>query len=171
MSKRKKSPIKLKNTGKSTRITNDNKPKNDQDEKVSFKFEYNNWLKSTQTNDFYNYLRDEKEFIKHIIYIFHELVPGIDVKTFSQHKHIHPIRGEQKKIVDKAIRTIHGNIQADDLWQLGQKGGLRLICNKLNNSYIPLIIDYHHTIYPSEKHNERDIGKYNYCPIDYYKKK
>ena len=62
------------------------------------------------------------------------------MKTFNQYKHIHPIQGKQKKIVDKAIRTIHGNIQADDLWQFGKKGGLRLICNKLNNSYISMIV-------------------------------
>lgn len=166
---KKKNKIKS-GTNKISRIKNNTQPK-ESTSKVLFSFEYENWLKAEQMNDFTNYVKDSNYFTKSIIYIFHELIPKIDISDINKNKHIHPISGDNRQKLVKIITKIHGSIEVDDLWQFGIKGGLRLICNKLDNVFIPLLIDYHHCTYQSVKHNQQDISRYSYCPIEDFKNK
>ena len=166
---KKKNKIKS-NTNKISRIKNNTQLK-ESTSKILFRFEYENWLKAEKMDDFSNYVKDSNYFTKSIIYLFHELIPNIDITNINKNKHIHPISGDNRKKLVKIITKIHGSIEVDDLWQFGIKGGLRLICNKLDNVFIPLLIDYHHCTYQSVKYNQQDISRYSYCPIEDFKNK
>lgn len=146
------------------------------DKKMIFQFEYSNWLKSFKHGDFTTYLQDEKMYNKLITFLFSNLIPKITSEWQTQRqsnewKHFHRIRDTKAKgIYNRAIRDIHPSISVEslDLWQFGlAQESLRLICHQAPNTNIlyPLLIDYHHLGYPSQKYNQTDYSSYNYCPI------
>lgn len=141
---------------------------------ITFNFEYPNWLKGVRTKEFSNYLVDDNEFNKNIVYILHELIPIITKEGLSQSKHSHEITEKPRKKIKKVLQEIHGNSFAveeiESLWQLGIKGGIRLICLRKENVFTPVLIDHHHKLYESQKHNQNDTKNYSYCPIDSYKR-
>lgn len=58
-----------------------------------------------------------------------------------------------------------GQLEDLELYQLGLKGSVRVICGKVDNTLYPLLIDHHHLGYDSQKYNQRDTNSFNYCPI------
>jgi hypothetical protein len=59
-----------------------------------------------------------------------------------------------------------GQLEDLELYQLGLKGSVRVICGKVDNTLYPLLIDHHHLGYDSQSYNQRDTSKFTYCPID-----
>jgi len=99
--KKKKNKIKS-NTNKISRIKNNTQLK-ESTSKILFRFEYENWLKAEKMDDFSNYVKDSNYFTKSIIYLFHELIPNIDITNINKNKHIHPINGENRQKLVKII--------------------------------------------------------------------
>lgn len=58
-----------------------------------------------------------------------------------------------------------GQLEDLDLYQIGLKRSIRVICGKVENTLYPLLIDHHHLGYDSQKYNHRDTSKFGYCPI------
>lgn len=151
------------------------------DSPLTFNFSKHKWIKSTSVKGFTNKLDDEKMFSRYMFELFHKLIPllhehgeNIILKSgTSSWKHCHPIRNEELDLALEIATTIHGDKVLDvgdgsKLWQFGFTGGIRLIAihNYINNYLTPLFIDYHHQIYPSVKHNDKELKRYTFCPID-----
>ena len=101
---KKKNKIKS-NTNKISRIKNNTQLK-ESTSKILFRFEYENWLKAEKMDDFSNYVKDSNYFTKSIIYLFHELIPNIDITNINKNKHIHPINGENRQKLVKIITVL-----------------------------------------------------------------
>lgn len=147
-----------------------------------FSFDYPNWLKGIKTKDFSTFTKDKDEFLENIVYIFSELFPYVHANWNSTNvnPHCHAITVEKhkdarSKYID-AIRAIHFSRGGDqnrlaeqlrelNLYQIGLKGSVRVICAKADNTLTPLLIDHHHLGFESEKHNQRDTGRFTYCPL------
>lgn len=173
---------KVKNKSKKVRNSvKGNKPA-EFDSPLTFDLSNKNWLKSISIkNKFTNMLKDEKEFIRYITELFHDLIPLIqqngedmikDAGTKAW-KHCHPINEEKIDLVQKVTDEIGINFKGEkkagpQFWQFGVKGNLRLIAvyDYTNNSLKPLFIDYHHLIHPSIKYNQQDYDNYSFCPIE-----
>lgn len=91
-------------------------------------------------------------------------------------KNIHPellnLSGNSSKLNDlkkdsNDISYENGQLEDLELYQLGLKGSVRIICGKVDNTLYPLLIDHHHLGYDSQKYNKRDTSKFSYCPINY----
>lgn len=137
-------------------------------ESLSFDFTYKNWLKTVKIKgEFINKLKDKDEYINYITHCLYNLLPFIqenwsDIKVNSsnsyQFPHCHILIGEKKQLALKIIEMIHEKKIFDEeddynLWQFGNKEGLRLIgAHDYQNEVIyPLFIDYHHELYPDRK--------------------
>lgn len=146
--------------------------------KITFEFLYDKWLKSVDDKNFTTFLSDNRMYAKYITYVFSTLIPTISKeliigKNETEWKHCHAIQdGEALGRYNKAIEKIHGiNTSNLELWQFGITGGVRLIGHLTGEHIvIPLLIDYHHLGYPSEKYNQADTKKYKFCPITAYVK-
>lgn len=153
------------------------------DSPLTFNFAKENWLKSVAVKGFTNKLKDPEMFSEYIFEVFYKTIPTLHehgdniIKNGgkSSWKHCHPIRNDE---LDKAIEiaeSIHGSqikevSEGSKLWQFGFIGGIRLIAihNYKSNYLTPLFVDYHHQIYPSQKHNEKDIKSFPFCPVNAY---
>lgn len=154
---------------------------------------YKNWIKGYRGKDITTFTEDEKEFTRNLTYIIYELIPYVYENWSKNMQHCHYIselggtrsKEAQEKYIE-VIKNIHPELlnhkenhdnsaeeieyengQIDDLeiYQLGLKGSVRVICGKVNNTLYPLLIDHHHLGYDSQKYNKRDTSKFNYCPI------
>ncbi|MGX7777231.1 hypothetical protein ACVV62_09235 [Streptococcus pluranimalium] len=176
MIKRKKSIPKPQKPKKS-RVPNPKLPQT----KVSFNLSYPDWLRGYQSKKkgFSTFLKDETNFAKSITYVLNTLIPKINNdwepgKNSYQFKHCHEITINDQPAFDiykEAIHEIHNiDIEQLNLWQFGVSGSIRLICHlEPGNTIYPLLIDYHHLGFESEKHNQNDTNKFSFCPITQYK--
>lgn len=153
------------------------------DSPLTFDFSKKGWMKGISLKGFTNKLKNEEMFSNYIFEIFHIIIP-----TLHEHgntiiknggtghwEHCHPIRNDQLDLALGVAKSIHGEkimsvSEGSKLWQFGFIGGIRLVAihNYKNNYLTPLFIDYHHLIYPSVKHNQKNIEKYEFCPIETY---
>lgn len=153
------------------------------DSPLTFNFSKKHWMKSVNIKSFTNKLKGQDMFSEYIFELFHNLIPVIhehgDIMIRSAGTgswiHCHPIENEELDLALSIVESVHGHQFKDasdgsKLWQFGVSGGIRLIAihNYKDNYLTPLFVDYHHQIYPSEKHNQKDINKYPFCPIDSY---
>jgi hypothetical protein len=153
---------------------------NQSDSPLTFDFSNHNWLKSISQRSFTNKLSDEVMFAEYITEIFHKLIPEIQKnwKDIVNHqgrglwRHCHQVADDKTPMVLGIIEEIHGHqfrteSAGPSLWQLGVTQNIRLfaIHNYTNNYLIPVFIDYHHLIHPSQKHNQDDYYSYAFCPV------
>lgn len=153
------------------------------DSPLTFNFSKRQWMKTVSINSFTNKLKDEEMFSEYIFDLFYNLIPAIQehgntmIKSggTGSWKHCHPIENEELDLALSIVESVHGhqfkNVNdGSKLWQFGVSGGIRLIVihNYTDNYLTPLFVDYHHQIYPSEKHNQKNINRYPFCPIEKY---
>ena len=178
-----KKKIKRQNQGSLKNIKG-NQP-NTAETPLTFDLSDGNWLKSVSLSKRYtNLLKNEDMFGKYITELFHRVIPYIQkyglqmIKEAGTRgwKHCHPIDEEKLDLVKKIIEEIHGDLPKFEdkagpaLWQFGITQNIRMIAvyDYKINVIKPLFIDYHHLIYPSEKHNQSNYSKYDFCPIENY---
>ncbi|MCX67228.1 hypothetical protein DXP70_07945 [Listeria monocytogenes] len=146
--------------------------------RIDFK-DNHRWLKSDKQDKFTNYLQSNNDFGKMVYTILNKIIPMIqtewtEIKS-NRFKHCHPIDAKHKEVFHEYFKIMYPKYDLDELnvWQFGVSGGARLIAsitNEENGISIvrPLFVDYHHLIYPSEKHNQNDVFKYKFCPYNEY---
>jgi hypothetical protein len=148
-----------------------------EEKRCYFDFSFPYLYKSVKTKNFVNMLADEKEFCKQHK-ILQELLLELGQKSIAenlQQKHNHVIDDRNKRaLVYEVVKALYDNnknytqmIDDEELYNLGLKQGLRLICLLKGNIIKPLFIDYYHCIYADEKHNNKCIDKNEFSP--YYK--
>ncbi|MED4229072.1 hypothetical protein [Neobacillus cucumis] len=157
---------------------------NQSDSPLTFDFLNRNWLKGISFRDFTNKLSSETMFAEYMFEIFHKIIPTIQsnwneiVRSQGRGswKHCHPIAEEKLDFVINIIEQIHGHKffesqnAGPSLWQLGFTQNIRLIAihDYTNNNLIPVFVDYHHLIHPSDHFNQPDYNRYEFCPINMY---
>lgn len=140
------------------------------------------WV-SIKNKDYTNFLKNN-ECLPSVLYIiFHKIISSYDTLQKlkdTRNRHVHKldeikstkvmellvIAYTKAKGVDKtkAKDTIDQLYFDSELYQIGNVGSLRLIGILEEEHYFRvLLIDHHHLIYPSDKHNESDFMKYDYC--------
>ena len=175
VSKRKKNKSVPSPSPKTKRIPQQLEPKSE----IVFDFSYPNWVKSCSSKGkgFTNYLKDDNMYAEYITKILNQLIPKITKEwspqknNDSQFRHCHeiPVNDEAFSKYKVAIQELHGiDVEQLSLWQFGFIGSVRLICNFSSNRIFPLLIDYHHLGYSSEKHNQKDYKQYKFCPVEEY---
>lgn len=154
------------------------------DRPLSFNLANGKWLKSINNKSFTNKLHKENDFAPAIFELFNKVIPTVQShweEIFrnpgrSQWKHCHTIDNDKIDKVLAIVETIHGHTYRESqtgskLWQFGISQGLRLvgIYNYNDNTVTPLFVDYHHLVYPSQKHNKEDHSSFKFCPYCAYK--
>lgn len=142
---------------------------------------------------FSNKLKDYNQFFKFFSEIIEKILPVFSNYSFenihrlTKHAHIIPKESQQYETVILVLKELckdyynyneaefemwfNQNINDYAIWQLGIIGGVRLIgIRKQKTFFCVLFIDYHHQLYKSEKHNQENIDKYEFCPITSVKK-
>lgn len=142
---------------------------------------------SVNVGKFYNFLKDQEEFIKNFFQI-RELINKLKNKEFvadliinNGMTHCHVISGDKRDLVLEAIRNslisydknknyekfmdeIFGE---EKIYQIGFDKSIRLIgtYEESYNIFRIYLIDYHHLVYPDDKRNDKNKRNYNYCPM------
>lgn len=163
------------------------KPKNkvinkkilDNDSKVIINFSYENWIIGESVDDFTTYTENREKYNEDITFILNTLLPYVYKKWSkdSQFGNCHSLNDFNKprtreanikyrKIIEKIHPTISTKKDDLELFQLGLKRSMRLICGKIDNTLYPLLIDHYHLGYDSKYHNQKDFTKFSYCPIN-----
>ena len=179
MSKKRNKDIPKVKKNKKTQVPSIVLQRDDEDKRMYFVFEYQNWLKAFKYDDFTTYLKDESMYADSMTYLFNTLISKISIewqknRSTNEFRHCHKIdRGRSLGKYNRALKSIHPRISLDslELWQFGFTGNsIRLICHKEagTNNLIPLLIDQHHLGSESKYYNETDYSTYNFCPIDKY---
>ncbi|MFP7202229.1 hypothetical protein SFC08_14760 [Lysinibacillus halotolerans] len=133
------------------------------------------WLSSVRNKKFTNFLISPESCIKSYFKILNEIIPKIqseweNIKGRNHgYKHCHLLTGREKELAREIYYEIY-NHQLDEevyIWQFGFTGSTRLICifNEVQNAFRPIFVDHNHIIYESQKHNQADYKKYNYCIV------
>lgn len=132
------------------------------------------WYKTVSINGFTNLLRKSDDLCDELTYIMGEFFPII----YKEHdcifnnrgyRHCHKVNLHSKniqlyeKIIKEIGKDIEFNSVKDMLWQVGLTGSIRIIGVLSENTFYPLFIDRHHLLHPSEKHNQKDLKKYQCC--------
>ncbi|ETT55821.1 hypothetical protein BSK66_22225 [Paenibacillus odorifer] len=151
--------------------------------KLSFDFSYPHWLSGIQNKGFTNKLKDSSEFAESIIHIMYKLIPSItnswDLikdRPGQIFKHCHAVSDDKIELVKQIEIQIHGKSLLDPeaeqsikYWQIGIEGiRVFVLYNHSANIMFPIFIDYHHLVYPSIKHNQRDFDSLGFCPVFEY---
>lgn len=159
-----KSKKKVKNLHKPRLNVTDNISKLDDIIYIDFT-KYDKWLDSVELDDFTNYFHDEKEALKKLYFVLHQLIPDIEKKgkEIFKEKHCHSVKGKQATKAIKIVKKFHGKNVLDDeteIWELSaQKGGVRIFGVFINDTFrrfYPLFMDYHHLLYSDKNYNEAD---------------
>lgn len=137
-------------------------------------------------NYFINRLKDCNSFFEFKRVIFGEALKYFGSFTFDELKrldtHTHNIGQEDKQDLVRAIlkeilrdsfnlnsedseKALGNYVGNEDIWQVAYKQGVRLIGTRNGSVLKLLFIDYHHLIFPSTKHNDKDYYKYSFCPM------
>lgn len=150
---------------------------------------FNFCFRTVTVGDFTNKLKNIDEFKKKFKNIIEVEIPFYSKKKFSNiffdSKHCHDIKQGTKEyelivqISKQLYKELKGNPNEKDIelfisnffndysiWQLGCIQGTRLIGIKKSNVFSVLFIDYHHLIYPDEKHNQTDYLSNSFCIIE-----
>jgi hypothetical protein len=156
---------------------------NQSDSPLTFDFSNRNWLKGVSQGVFTNKLSNETMYAEYITEVFHKLIPVIqqnwrEILTSQGRgswRHCHQVPDEKTDLVLSITEEIHGHqfrsVHAGpSLWQLGVTQNIRLfaIHDYTNNHLIPLFVDYHHLVHPSDHFNQSDYSKYSFCPVSTY---
>lgn len=146
--------------------------KSGSDEHIIFDF-CNFNFKSTRIETFTNYLKDKEEFTRDINFIFHEAIPLLQSKKFSEimnsSYNYHVIKGDQLKTVKAIMKDYNPRIDYDDnsLIQFSSGiRGVRFIGERQENIFKILFIDFHHLLCPSQKYNNTDYGNNSFCILN-----
>lgn len=149
-------------------------------ENIWFDLQSNSWLKSIKTKDFTNFFYDSTDHSKTLFHLLYVLIPQV-VKNWDSiisrrngFNHCHLITDEEKRNkAMKIYKKIHGHELSEEvnIWSLGITGGERLICifNDLEKALIPIFVDHHHLIFPSQKHNHDDFESSSFCAVCEYR--
>ncbi|BDR56994.1 hypothetical protein [Xylocopilactobacillus apis] len=160
----------------STNVRNNDKPRT---KSVYIDFsKYDRWAHSFSYNGFSNKLKNGEQLGENLFYLINQLIPEVENNLNEilngSHRHCHRLDDKHCQMA-KDIINHHFGIKVGDveLWQFGVKQGLRLIGEIVTdkegyNVLYPLLIDYHHLIYPDQKHNTLDIKNYKFVPQDEY---
>ncbi|MFM9414116.1 hypothetical protein ACKQTC_07025 [Peptococcus simiae] len=169
--------------------------KKKEEEKLVISMSYKNWIKGYRGKDITTYTETKEEFVNNLMYIIYTLIPYVYENWGQKMSHCHSInelRGNSSKEAQgkyiEVIKNIHpellnplsdksknklngveygtGQLEDLELYQLGLKGSVRVICGKVDNTLYPLLIDHHHLGYESQKYNQRDTNKFDFCPIN-----
>lgn len=143
------------------------------------------WLECTEAflkkRGFTNALKDEKEFSEKISYVIRTLIPKINEQSDdifirannrSDFRHCHLLTGDQLDLAQQISRELNGDDfakQTDDSfkwWQLGFTRDERIvgIFSQSENCFYPIFCDWHHLLFPSQKHNMKDYKQYHFRP-------
>ena len=151
------------------------------------------WV-SINHSGFTNMLKDSDQFFKLHNLIFNDILPTLKQVDFvspgeyiltlkrTSLPHSHSIEDDEKiklinDILVKALMKVKNfsdkdaskylkqNLDGEKLYQIG-KNSVRFIGYFEKNVFIILLIDYHHLLYPSNKHNENDHSSYSICPFE-----
>ncbi|KUO69871.1 MAG: hypothetical protein APF81_14735 [Desulfosporosinus sp. BRH_c37] len=135
---------------------------------------------------FINRLKNYNNFFEFKRVIFGQALKYFSDYTFEELKksddHTHDISQKDKrdlvKIILKEIlkdslnlnskdleKALDNHLGNEDIWQVAYKQGVRLIGTRNGSVLKLLFIDYHHLIFPSPKHNDKDYYKYSFCPM------
>lgn len=137
---------------------------------------------SGRNSEFCNFLTNEDEFLKKHKIIFDEITSIVSQHSFENlylvSEHCHLVSGVEvlSRISnamiaiymckyqcerDAAKEYVNQILEGQEICQIGIKSGIRLFCIKEREHHLKVIlIDYHHLIYPSIKHNSIDIKSY-----------
>lgn len=145
--------------------------------KVHFDFSDNRWLCSVRKGEYTNFLKDAEQCLKTHYNLFYTIVPKVldewdRIKTgfgTRQYPHCHKIEGKQRELVLEVYKELYNYELGEEvsLYQLSFTGANRLIViyGAAKETIKPIFIDHHHQIYPSIKHNQKDLSSYNYCIV------
>lgn len=146
------------------------------------------WLHTTgslyKKYGFSNTLKDAAEYVRFVTELIEEVIPKINSEHSEifdyynhsqQYKHCHRIKDKELAIVREVSKVLLGqdfaSITANDdndysWWQLGFIQPTRIIgiLSKNDHCFYPIFVDWHHLIYPNEKHNQFDYGNYSFDP-------
>lgn len=147
------------------------------DAKVVINFSYGNWFKGCKVKDMTTYTKDETTFRYNMKHIFEELLPFVyeEWSSNTQFGNCHSLNNfdsprtrEANKKYRKIIEKLHPDISTSqndlELFQLGLKESVRLICGKIDNILYPLLIDHYHLGFNSQSYNQKDFERFDYCP-------
>lgn len=146
---------------------------------VKISLYYSEWLKSTKDKNINNFLKNEAEFSRVIFEMLFTFFPKVEkewseiIKSLSKRDYMH-CHLETDAKVHAFIKKLHSNKEVDyeKIYQIGFKQGLRcyFFHSHTSNVLFPLFIDYHHTCYKSDKHNDNNVKTNGFCPVCYYGK-
>lgn len=142
---------------------------------------------SVDVGKFYNFLKDQEEFIKKFFQIRglinklknKEFVADLIINSGMTHCHVIAdgkrdlvldaiekslISYDKNKNYEKFMDEIFGE---EKIYQIGFDKSIRLIgtYDESYNIFRIYLIDYHHLVFPDKKRNNKNKRNYNYCPM------
>lgn len=159
---------------------------NEDQETLVLDFSFPTSLVSVKINGFNNYMKDDNEAFHHINFCLNELSTLVAQATPANlyqicKGHYHKLDDDKLLVFEKAVIEAYlklypqkSNINAKNfydqnfketaIYQLGLQGGIRLLGYLHRKHHFKVVlIDYHHTLYPSVKYNQDDIDRNNVC--------
>lgn len=150
-------------------------------------------FRCVSTGKYTNKLKDSKQFFDNFKRIIEKDIPFFTQHTFDnivnaskRHSHSIPSDSKEYSLVIEIVKELYkshknnnctdrdfelfldNNINDYHVWQLGVIGGVRLVGIRYSNVFYVMFIDYHHLVYPDEKHNSEGYELYNFCPMTNY---
>lgn len=158
------------------------------EESILIDFSFPTSLVSVKTDQFNNYLKDDDEAFKKVNFCLNDLTSFCAQyypRTLKKQSHCHLIQQADKiRVIEKAVKAAYlkinrncdevdaknfydQNFKDATLFQIGVQQDTRLIGYFENGHHFKVIlIDYHHQLYPSTKHNNVDCSHFNVCVFE-----
>lgn len=134
-------------------------------------------VKNSVFTNFYHspedYIRTQQQLIESILHF--SQFKMTDVLNRQNTSHSHRVKKEKYKIINSILKSydfksINQDIDVEDLYQLGQSQGLRIIgyfdLIAGQRYFYPIFIDPHHLIHGDLNYNNKDTNNFKYSNLE-----